>query len=375
MAVNWQDRQNPQAGGAEEHLHRTLAPLAERGHGITLLVSGFGGCTPRTRLDGLDIHRAGSRYTFSFAAPVYYRERLAHRSWDVVLDNINKVPLFTPWWTEAPVVSLVNHLFGATAFREANPLLASATWMLERFLPLAYRGVPTIAVSRSTRDDLVARGLDGPMHVIPSGIDCDLYSPGPSDGPLAKTETPSILFLGRLKRYKGVDLLVRAVGRLAERGRPVRLLIAGDGDYRGDLEALARRTGVGDRVRFLGFVGQQQKIDLLRRAWVHALTSPKEGWGLSNLEAAACGTPSVASDSPGLRESVLHGQTGLLTPHGDVPALADAIELLVTDHALRNRLGEGARTYAKTLTWDSSARAVETVLVSASGRREGGPRL
>lgn len=361
LVLNWQDRENPQAGGAEEHVHQVFGRLAGRGCEVTLLASGFPGCAPRTRLDGIDVHRTGGRYTFTIAAPLYYRRHLRREPWDVVVDNLNKVPLFSPWWTSAPVVPLVHHLFGLTAFREASFPLAAATWLMEKPLPLAYRGRPTIAVSESTREDLISRGLRAPIDVIPVGVDTAHYTPHP-DG--RKTAAPSLLYLGRVKRYKGVDLLVRAVARLAQRGLRIDFHIAGTGDGRPELEQLVKELGIGDQVTFLGYVEDEKKIDLMRTSWLHGLASPKEGWGITVLEAGACGTPSVASDSPGLREAVRDGKTGLLAPHGDVGALADAIQRLVGDPDLRGRLGAAARRYAESLSWDATSTAIERFLAS-----------
>ncbi|MCY4647791.1 MAG: glycosyltransferase family 4 protein [Gammaproteobacteria bacterium] len=363
LVLNWQDRENPQAGGAEEHVHQVFGRLARRGYQVTLLASGFEGCEPRVRLDDIEVHRTGGRYTFSIAAPWYYLRNLRGERWDVVVDNLNKVPLFSPWWTSAPVVPVVHHLFGLTAFREASFPLAAATWLMERPLPLVYRRRPTIAVSRSTRDDLTGRGLRAPMEVIPVGVDTVHYTPHPGG---RSTPRPSLLYLGRLKRYKGVDLLVRAVAKLAREGLYIDFKVAGAGDGRPELEQLVKEMGVEERVIFLGFVDDRTKIDLMRTSWVHGLTSPKEGWGITVLEAGACGTPSVASDSPGLREAVLAGKTGLLVPHGDVDALAGAIRRLVTDRQLRDQLGAGARRYAESLSWEATSVAVERFLLSAS---------
>ena len=363
LVLNWQDRENPQAGGAEEHIHQVFGRLAERGYEVTLLASGFRGCAPRAELDGIEVHRTGGRYTFSVAAPLYYRSRLRHGGWDMVVDNLNKVPLFSPWWVTAPVVPVVQHLFGATAFREANLPLATATWLLERPLPLAYGGLPMIAISYSTRDDLIARGVRAPVEVIPVGVDSSRFTPDPSG---RRTDAPSLLYLGRLKRYKGVDLLLRAVAMLAGKGLRVDFVIAGTGDARPELERLAGDLGITGQVTFAGFVDDDTKIELMRTSWVHGLTSAIEGWGITVIEAGACGTPSVASDAPGLREALLDGETGLLVPHGDVEALADAIRRLVTDAELRARLGTGARRYAESLSWERTSAAVERFLLSAA---------
>jgi len=367
LVVNWLDRENPQAGGAEEHLHQVFGRIARRGHHVTALTSGWPGCEPGARLDGVEVHRAGRRYTFSLHAPRYFRRNLEGRDLDVIVEDLNKVPLFTPWWSDVPVVLLVHHLFGTTAFREANPLLAAATWLLERPVPRVFHGVPTIAVSDSTQRDLVRRGLDPErIDVVPNGVDVDHYTPLPAGA--ERFSEPTLLFLGRLKRYKRVDLVLRAVARLADRGREVTLRIAGAGDYADALRALSDRLGVDDRIHFEGFVTENRKLELLRRSWLHVLTSPKEGWGISNLEAAACGTPTVASDSPGLRESVRNGETGRLVPHGDLEALTDALERLLLDAETRERMAVEARRFAERFSWDAAAGQVLQVLRSTAGR-------
>lgn len=357
LVVNWLDRENPKAGGAEEHLHQVFGRIARAGHEVVALTSGWPGCAPRAELDDVEVHRAGRRYTFSLHAPRYFRRHLAERDFDVVVEDLNKVPLYTPWWSDVPVVLLVHHLFGTTAFREANPLLASATVVLEQTVPRVFSDVPTIAVSRSTRDDLVRRGMDPDrIEVVPNGVDIDRYTPLPAGG--IRFPEPSLLFLGRLKRYKRIDLVLRAAAVLRDRESDVTLRIAGGGDHADALRALAERLELGDHVRFEGFVPEDRKLELLRRSWLHVLTSPKEGWGISNLEAAACGTPTVASDSPGLRESVLDGETGRLVPHGDVEALAGALEELLRDHETRARMGTKARHFAERFTWDAAAEGV-----------------
>ncbi len=362
LVLNWQDRLNPQAGGAETHLHEIFGRLAGRGHQVTLLVSGWAGAAARDDVDGMEVHRAGGRYTFSLAAPAYYRARLRTRTFDVIVEDLNKVPLLSPLWAEPPVALLAHHLFGITAFQEASPPLAAATWLLERPLGRVYRSVPTMAVSRSTAHDLGERGLpEERIAVIPNGVDLDRFTPAAE-----RFDAPTLLYLGRLKRYKRVDLPIRAVAALRSEGVDVRLIVAGTGDAAEPLRALVRELGVGDAVEFRGFVSEEEKRELFRRAWVHVLTSPKEGWGITNLEAAACGTPTIASDSPGLRDSVVDGETGFLVPHGDVARLADRIRLLIGDEALRERLGREARQFAQRFTWEGAATDTESFLTEVA---------
>jgi len=367
LVVNWQDRENPKAGGAEAHLHEVFGRLAARRDRVTLLCSGFRGAPRRAKLDGIEVHRTGSRYGFALQARRYFRKHLSGEGFDVLVEDLNKVPLFTTRWSDVPVVLLVHHLFGRTAFQEATFPLAAATWLLERPIPDAYRHVPVIAVSRSTREDLVNRGFDqGAIEVVPNGVDLAFYRPDPVG---RRFQQPTALYLGRLKRYKRVDLVLLAFARVARELPEATLLVAGQGDHGDELQELSLRLGLGGRAHFLGFVPDEQKRELLQGSWVHALTSPKEGWGISNLEAAACGTPTVASDSPGLRDSVVDGRTGFLVPHGDVPGLAERLGRLLGDLSLSLAMGQQARAFAEGFTWDESARRMRELLRRRLPRR------
>jgi len=358
LVVNWQDRENPLAGGAEIHLHEIFERLAARGHEVTLLCGGWPGCPPRAALGGLEVHRVGTRHTFALRVYQHFRRHLRHRALDVVFEDINKAPLYTPLWgARARVVACVPHLFGATAFQELAVALATAVWLSERPLPHFYRHVPFQAISAGTAEDLVQRGIAREhVQVIYPGVSFDHYTPDPA----VRAPHPLFAYVGRLKKYKGVDLVIRAFARLDDPG--ARLEIAGAGDYRPALEALARSLDLGARVRFLGFISEPEKLALLRRAWAVALASPKEGWGLTNVEAEACATPVVASDSPGIRESVRHGETGFLVPHGDVAAMAAAFGRLAASRDLVATMGAKARAFAESFTWTRAADETEAHL-------------
>jgi len=350
LLVNWQDRENPQAGGAEIHLHEIFGRLAAQGHQVSLLCGGWRGCEPRAVLDGIEVVRVGTRNTFRLLARRGYREHFAGQAFDVLVEDINKMPLHTPHWGPLPVVAVVPHLFGSTAFQELPAPIAAAVWLAERPIPWVYGKVPFEAISESTADDLVGRGIKRErIRVIYCGIDSRHYTPDAT----ARAEAPLFAYLGRLKRYKAVDLILRGFARAAIPG--ARLEVGGAGDYRPALERLASSLDLGDRVTFLGRISEADKLRLLRRAWALVFTSPKEGWGITNLEAAACGTAVIASDSPGIRESVRHGETGFLVRHGDVGALAEAMAKMAADRSLVERLGTQARSFATTFTWERAA--------------------
>ena len=328
---------------------------------MTLLVSGFSGAATTSTSDGMRVHRVGSRYNYNAVAPFYYRKHLRHFPFDLFIEDLNKVPIFAPYWAVPPVVLLVHHLFGSIAFQEESLPVATATWLLERPLAFCYRTAPVVSVSDSTAEDLVARGFRSEqIQVIENGVDVQHYQPDASQG---RFDRPTVLYLGRLKRYKRVDLVVDAFAAIIKQLPEARLIIAGTGDARDALNAQIDRLGLSGSVTMPGFVDEPEKLRLLRGAWVHVLTSPKEGWGISVLEAAGCGTCTVASDSPGLRDSVKDGVTGFLVPHANRATLAERIITILIDPVLRDRLGHQARQFAEQFTWESAADRMEKFLL------------
>jgi len=350
LVLNWQDITNPQAGGAELHLQEIFSRVVARGHRVDLLCSSWNDAPQRATLDGIEVHRTGSRHTYPFVARDYYRKHLEQNAYDVVIEDLNKVPLYTPLWGVRRLVTLVHHLFGSTAFREASPPLAAAVWLSEQPIGLVYRNVPFQAVSVSTSDDLVSRGIAREaIRVIYNGVDSARLTPDAAE----RSDQPLFVYLGRLKKYKRVDIVIRAFAEL--KLPEARMEIAGTGDYRASLEGLVKSLGLTERVKFLGFIPEEQKVHLLRRAWASVLASPKEGWGISNLEAAACGTPVIAANSPGIRESVVNGETGFLVPQNDYHAMSASMRGLVKSRDLVDVLGVAARRFAETFTWDRAA--------------------
>ncbi len=200
-------------------------------------------------------------------------------------------------------------------------------------------------------------------------MDLGFYTPDPA---VPRAAEPTFLYLGRLRRYKGVRAGHPRRGRAARPGRRGSACgWAGRGEYEPELRRLAAELRVEDRVKFQGFVSEERKRELFRTAWANVFPSPKEGWGITNVEAAACGTPTVASDAPGLRESVMDGRTGVLVPHGSVEALADALGGLAAAPERVAELGRAALDFAQGFTWDRTADETEAHLLSVAADTEG----
>jgi glycosyltransferase involved in cell wall biosynthesis len=361
LAVNFRDPAHPEAGGAELHLEEILLEAVRRGFRVTWLASGFRGAAAESEHRGMRVARRGDWWNFNWTVPRVLAREFSDPAPDLVVEDINKVPCLLPLWTRSRVAVIVPHLFGSTAFQEAAWPVALYVVALESLIPRVYRGSRFVVISESTRDDLIRRGVPSEcVTVVHCGLDHDTYRADPAT---AKAARPTILFVGRLRRYKGVDWLLRSLPAVRARVPAARLEVVGDGPDRARLESLARRLGVDASVEFAGFLPRAEKARRMREAWVLVQPSPKEGWGLTVVEAGACGTAVVAADSPGLRDSVRKGETGLLVPFGDARALADALNTVLTNREERERLACGGRAWAERFSWpECGARSLDALL-------------
>ena len=358
LILNERDPRHPKAGGAEVHVAEIFSRLAARGHEVVQASSSFPGAPAREAVAGIEVWRLG-------ALPVYYPRALwtcarATRAgrFDVVVECLNKLPFLSPLYAGVPVLGLCHHLFGEAAFLQVAWPVASAVFAVERLVPRVFRRSRFAVISESTRDDLAARGVD------PSRI--EVHHPGirwPEQPalPLA-ARARRITYVGRLERYKNVDVLLRALARLLPRVPDAELAVVGQGRERPRLERLAEELGLAARVRFTGFLTDVERDRLLASSRVSACASAKEGWGLTVIESNALGTPNVASDAPGLRDSVRHGETGFLVPVGDVDGFALRIGALLGDDALWTRMSEASLAFARRFDWDRAADRMEAAL-------------
>jgi glycosyltransferase involved in cell wall biosynthesis len=360
LVLNERDLRHPRAGGAEVHCFEVFGRLARGGDEVTLCSCSFPGAAPEEVVDGVRVVRRGSPIGYYAQLPGLYRRLRQAAPFDIVVEDLNKFPFFARLWVREPLVVFAHHLLGRTAFRQVAFPIAAATFVAEKLVPRAYRGLPVVAVSPSTRDELVAGGMRArDVHVIPNGVDQRRYHPG--DG--TRAAVPTVLALGRVEPYKRVELIVDAVATLPG----VRLIVAGAGTGLDGVRARVAARGIGDRVEVRGFVDEDEKVRLLQTAHVVVSASEKEGWGLTMLEAGACATPVVAADVPGLRDAVRDGETGLLVPSGDVAALAAAVDRVLRDATLRERLAAANLRWAGRFAWDAIVAQVSAVLDAARG--------
>lgn len=357
LLFNWRDIQNPQAGGAEVHVWEVFRRLVSSGWEVEVLCARFPGAKRQEVIQGIRVHRIASEMLYHMALPCRYGAVAKRFRPHIVIDFMNKLPLYSPLFVREPLCCFVHHMFGSSANDEVGRLIGALVRIYEYPVRVVYRDTPILTGSRSSIAELEGLGLKKVRaHPLPYGVNVEHYSAS------CKSDTPTILYLGRLKRYKGIDHLIALMPTISRLVPGARLKIAGAGDFREDLEGLVVRLGLKSNVEFEGTVSERRKVELYQEAWVACLPSTKEGFGLTIPEAALCETPTVGYDVPGVRDAIRAGETGLLVPYGDRTALCNAVCNLLADDVRRARLGRAARDVYQGFTWDNAAIAMESVL-------------
>lgn len=341
-------------GGAEVFTREVATRWVKAGHEVTLFTSEFQGSKAEEFLDGIRVVRAGGKYSVYRKAKRHYEKYFSKENYDIVIDEVNTRPFFTP--------KFVNHGEGVVALIHQ---LAREYWFYETRFPLSYIGyhflenrwlknyvnVPTVTVSESTRQDLLDLGFRR-VFVVSEGLNFTPLIAVPE-----KASKPVVVFAGRLNRAKRPDHAIKAFNIVKEKVPEAYLRVLGDGPLIKDLEKMA-----GEGVQFFGGLSNAERRKLIRNAYVLVNPSVREGWGLNVIEANALGVPCVAYDVGGLRDSVMDGVTGMLVENGNLEALAEAMFRVLSDEGLRLRLSENSLKYAKEFNWDKTAEELMRVI-------------
>jgi glycosyltransferase involved in cell wall biosynthesis len=364
LLLCWRDTGHPQGGGSEAYLERIGAQLAETGVRVTLRTARYPGALPREVKDGVQISRAGGRYSvYIWAGLAMVLARiglgpLAKARPDVVVDTQNGLPFMARLAFGRRVAVLVHHCH-REQWPVAGPVMGRFGWFVESTLsPRVHRRNQYVTVSLPSAKDLTGLGVN-PSHiaVVRNGLD---EAPAQTLN-MPRSAAPRVAVLSRLVPHKQIEDALDAIAELRPRIPELHLDILGGGWWEQRLVEHAALLGISDVVTFHGHVDDATKHLVLQRCWVHVLPSRKEGWGLAVTEAAQHAVPTIGyRSSGGLTDSIVDGVTGLLVD--DHEGLVDALERLLSDRVLREQLGAKAQTRSGEFSWRQSADAMRTVL-------------
>ena len=353
--INHRDPKHPQSGGSETRILELGKRLSKFGCNIELFCERWPGSKRFEVLDGVKINRIGGLISLHALIPL--KLKITNR-YDIVIDDIaHGVPWFSPIFTKKPVIAQIHHLHQNDVYYELPYFLARSVALAERSIKCFYKNF--IAVSKSTKNELVHNYniSKNSISIIQNGVNpCNNVSKN-------KNSEPTILWIGRVKKYKRVEHILKAYKIVKKTLPTARLLIVGDGDYLPFLKNFSQNIGLHD-VTFTGRVSEEEKNNLLGSSWVVVSTSVVEGWGLTISEAASCFTPAIAYDVCGLRDSIKNGETGILVEDGNIKKLTSTLIKVLGNKKIRARMSKNAFNFTKRMSWDESAEKFLKVLES-----------
>lgn len=347
LVFSWRDMRHRFAGGSELFVHELAKRWVARGASVTLFC-GNDGTSPRyEEIDGISIVRRGGFYMVYVWAFVYYIFRFRGR-FDIIFDVENGVPFFTPLYAREKIYLVIHHVHQDVFRRSLHPVLAAyATFMEMHVMPYVYRTIQVLTISPSTKRDIEKANLS---TVEPKIVYCGVAQ---GSEPGEKSKKPLFVYVGRLKYYKSVNVFIKASLEVKKQHPDARFIVAGEGEHDLSLHAYAKRVHA--PVEFVGRVTEEEKIHLYQQAWATVNPSAMEGWGITSIESNKCGTPILASDVPGLRDSVKDGYSGFLFPYANHEALAALMNRIIDEPALREQMKQQTLDWSSQFDWDRSA--------------------
>lgn len=357
LILNWRDTKHLWSGGAEVYIKSLADEWVKMGHHVSIFCGNDGKSKRNEVVNRVHVIRRGGFYTVYLWAFLYYAFKL-RKNFDVIIDSENGIPFFSPLYSRKAIVLLIHHVHQEIFMTHLNfPFSHVAKFLEGKFMPFVYKKSIVVTVSKSSKEEIVKAGIsrDDNIQIVNPGIRLSVTNVG-------KTKHPTFVYLGRLKPYKNVDIAISAFSKVHKIEPTSKLIIAGEGDSMKSLIEQTNNLGLENYVEFLGKVSEKKKQLILAQSWVALQPSTVEGWGITVLEANAHGTPVIASHVNGLKDSIIHGKTGLLVKVKSVSELEKAMLKLVNDRALRKSTSKNAYEWAKEFSWDRNANSFYQIL-------------
>lgn len=359
LIFNWRDPRHSWAGGGEVYIFEQASRWVKMGHEVTVFCGEDKekNLPSFEKIQGIKIYRKGGRYSLYLWAIWYYMAHFRGKT-DIVIDVENGIPFFTPIFCRIPKIAYVYHIHGNQFFYELPAPINLIGYTVEKFIfPFLYRDIPIIVISKTTKNQLIKMGFHAEKITI---VYCGINGSKIVKNSIKKFSHPTVLYLGRIKKYKRVDLLIKIFSRIVEKVPQARLVIAGWGTEALNIADLVMRNDLRRKILLRGPVTDKEKKVLLSKSWVFVNPSIAEGWSIAVIEANFHRTPAISFKVPGLIESIKSGKTGLLAK--DEKDLVEKICLVLTNQDLREKLSKNAKIWATNFSWDRSAKESLSIL-------------
>lgn len=349
LIFSWRGPGHPNFGGAEIATHEHSKAWVKAGHEVTLFTSSVPNLLQRETIDGIKIVRKGNQLVSVQLHAFFWYLFKNGSKFDLVVDQFHGIPFFTPLFVRTKKLAFIHEVAKEVWWTNhlsipANYILGCLGYFFEPLIFLLYRNIPFLTVSQSTKKDLIDWAVPAKnITVVHNGVTALPVK-------LNKEGFPTLIFLGAIAKDKGIEDAFEVFYLLFKNNPKWQFWIVGKGE-----DEYLKRFSATKNVNFFGFVNEQKKFELLAKAHVMINPSYREGWGLVNIEANSVGTPVVAYDVAGCRDSIENGITGFLCPKKNISCLAETCVQLVSDNKLYERISLQALAWSKTFSWKMSA--------------------
>lgn len=368
LILQRKDIANPYSGGGVRVLHKIAKKLVEYGNDVTWISGNFKGGSKSDIIDGISIIRLQSGIALFFCLIFNHFNKLRH-DFDLVIEAMTPIPFFTTiFMKNLKIIAVIYHLANNAIFMAGENnlsfLINIPIRVLERLIPIFYKNTPILTFSSTAKCELIDYGInENNIFLAQEGIKLNKYRPIKQ-----KSSYPHIIHVGRIVKYKGIQYIMKSLPTIKKEIPNIKFSIVGTGPYKSKLQKLVKELGLADNVIFHGYVSEIKKMELLSEAHLLIMTSIKEGWATPVIEANACGTIAIGFNNPGIKETIVNGETGFLVPHGDINQLTFYCLKLLRNNVLLKKMEFKAITWAHKFNIDNlehkSIEMINTILYS-----------
>lgn len=359
LILSWRGPGHPNAGGAEVSTHEHAKGWVKAGHKVTLFTSYYRGAKKEEIVDGITVIRQGRQFVEVQWLAFWWYFFKTHPKFNLVVDQFHGIPFFTPLYVKGKKLAFIHEV--TKEVWHSNPW----SWpfnlgpgilgpVIEPLIfQFFYKKIPFMTVSASTKDDLMEWGIPKKnINVINNGIEVPKM-PFPK-----KITKKTISYLGALAKDKGIEDAIEVFSLLQRKYKDsLQFWIIGKADstYLRFLKGKIKNLGL-TNIRFWGFVSEKNKFKLLAKSYILLNPSIREGWGLVVIEAARVGTPTIAYNVPGLRDSILDGKTGLLSEKNTKESLTMEVIKLLENEKEYSNISRNAVRWSKNFSWNEAVK-------------------
>jgi len=366
LILNWRDIKNPLAGGAEILTHEMVKQWVTWGHSVVQISAKFAKSKDREIIDGITVIRLGTWWSVHFFAFLYYFKNLRGKI-DIIIDEVHGLPFFAAIYEPRKTVLFACEVAEKIFFHVFPYPVAIIAIILEKIYFKIYKNIPALAISPSTKEDLISRGFNKKdITVLPMGL---TVPKGLRKFP--KERNPTIIYLSRINKQKGIEDAIESFRIINDYLPNSSLWVVGSGadEYVARVKRGIKDYGLARHVKFFGLVSDTRKFELLSKSHILIFPSIHEGWGLVIAEAGIMGTPSAVYNASGVRDVVRNGERGIMVKKNRPDLLAIAIIHHFKNDKLYKELVSKIKSFEEEMGWKKTARAALQVISKYENRK------